>query len=94
MSAFCDVISLWNPLNPYQRRPAGTPEHVAVGQPELEVAMPADADLLPPGTYRLSIRIAAANFKPIDRIIEFTHTGTWADDDITMWRDNLIVSLT
>jgi hypothetical protein len=93
MSAFCDVISLWNPANPYQRRPAGTPANVTVGRLELEVLLPTDTDLLPPATYRLTIRIAAANFEPIDKELEFTHTGVWTDDDTVMRRDNLVVSL-
>jgi hypothetical protein len=93
MSAFCDVISLWNPANPYLRRPAGTPGDVTVGQLELEVRPPNDTDLLPPGTYRLTMRIAAANFEPIDKELEFKHTGAWTDDDVTMRRDNLVVSL-
>jgi len=94
MSAFCDVIALWNPENPYQRRPEGTPENVTVGHLQLEVDPPTDTHLLPPATYRLTIRIAAANVEPIDRIIEFTHTGTWTQHDVSMRRDCLGVSQT
>jgi hypothetical protein len=93
MSAFCDVISLWNPANPNLRRPSGTPENVTVGQLELEVRPPNDTDLLPPGLYRLTVRIAAANVEPADRVIEFNHTGAWTDDDVSMRRDHLVVSL-
>lgn len=93
MPAFCDVISLWNPANPHQRRPADTPDNATVGQLELEVPMPNDTDLLPPGTYRLTIRIAAANREPIERELEFKHTGAWIDDDVTMRRDCLAISL-
>lgn len=38
-------------------------------------------------------RIAAANVEPIDRVIEFSHTGTWMQDDAAMRRDCLGVSL-
>jgi hypothetical protein len=41
----------------------------------------------------LTLRIAAANVEPIDRIVEFTHTGSWMQDDATMRRDQLGVSL-
>ena len=93
MSAFCDVISLWNPANPNLRKPAGTAENVTIGQLELEVLPPNDTDLLLPGLYRLTVRIAAANFEPIDGITEFEHKGAWTDDDAAMRRDNLAVSL-
>jgi hypothetical protein len=37
MSAFCDVVSVCDPANPYQRRPDGTPANVTVAQLQLEV---------------------------------------------------------
>jgi hypothetical protein len=94
MSAFCDVISLCDPANPYQRRPAGfTPTATTIGQLQLEVEPFTDTHLLLPGTYRLIIRIAAANVEPIDKELEFTHTGAWTQDDVMMRRDNLGISL-
>jgi hypothetical protein len=86
MSAFCDIVSVCDPDNPYQSRPA---KDVTVAQPQTEVRI---VDLAP-GTYRLTIRIAAANVAPIDRIVEFTHTGTWIGDDVAMRLDCLGVSL-
>ena len=41
----------------------------------------------------MTVRIAAANFEPIDGIIGFEHKGAWTDDDAAMRRDNLAVSL-
>jgi hypothetical protein len=94
MSVFCDIVSVCDPANPYQRRPAGTPANVTVGQLQTEVEPFIDSHLLAPGTYRLTLRIAAANVEPIDRTIEFTHTGTWMQDDVAMRRDCLGVSQT
>ncbi len=93
MSSFCDVIALCDPDNPVQRRPNGALPTVTIGQIQLEVDPFTDGHLLAPGTYRLSLRIAAGNVEPIDRIVEFVHTGTWTQDDVLMRRDNLGVSL-
>jgi hypothetical protein len=96
MSAFCDVIALCEPDNPYQRRPKGTPpypEPVTVGQLQMEFDPAEEWHLLAPGTYRLTLRVGAANVEPIDEIIEFTHDGKWTEDDVTMRRDHLGVSL-
>jgi hypothetical protein len=93
MSAFCDIVALFDPANPHQRRPVSTPPNATVGHLELEVEPFTDSHLLPPGTYRLSLRIAAANAEPIDKIIEFTHSGIWLEDDAEMRRECLGVSL-
>jgi hypothetical protein len=94
MSSFCDVLALCEPGNPLQRRPAGTLPTVTVAQLQLEVDPFTDSHLLAPGTDQLTVRIAAANVEPIDRTIEFKHSGTWTQDDIAMRRDHLGVSLT
>jgi hypothetical protein len=94
MSTFCDVISLCDPANPYQPRPPGADPTRTIGQLQLEFEPSDGSHLLTPGTYRLRLRIAAANVEPIDRIVAFTHTGTWVQDDVEMRRDHLVVALT
>ncbi len=93
MPAFCDIISLCDPSNQYQRKPSSTQPTSTVGQLQLEFDLPDEWHLLPAGAYRLTLRIGSANAEPIDRIIEFTHDGSWADDDVAMRRDHLDVSL-
>lgn len=93
MSAFCDIISLCDPANAQQRRPSGVPTEVTIGQLQLEFELPDEWILLAPGTYRLTLRIAAANVKPFVRTIEFTHSGIWTPDDLVMRRDELAVAL-
>lgn len=93
MSSFCDAIALCDPGNPCQRRPTGTLLTVTIGQLQLEVEPFTDWHLLTPGTYRLTLRVAAANAEPIDSILEFKHTGAWMPDDPAMRRDCLGVSL-
>jgi hypothetical protein len=41
----------------------------------------------------LTLRIAAANVEPIDKIFEFKHTGSWLQADADMRRDCLGISL-
>jgi len=93
MSAFCDIISLCDPANPHQRRPTGASTNVTIGQLQLEFDLLDEWALLTPGTYRLTVRIAAANVEPIDRTIEFTHSGNWTADDLAMRRSELGVAL-
>jgi hypothetical protein len=94
MWAFCDIVSLCDPANPYQRRPAGAAATETVGQLQLEFDLPDEWHLLAPGAYRLTLKIGAANAEPIDRIVEFTHDGIWTQNDVAMRRDHLVVSLT
>jgi hypothetical protein len=92
MWAFCDIVSFCDPENTYQRRPTGADPAETVGKLQLEFDLPSEWHLLIPGTYQLTLRIGAANVAPIDRIVEFTHDGKWAPDDI-MRRNHLAVSL-
>jgi hypothetical protein len=92
MSSFCDIVTLRDPHG-YQRRPAGAPDNLTIGLLELEFYPGEEWHLLTPGTYRISLKIGAANAAPIDRTIEFTHTGAWTNDDALMQRDFLDVKL-
>jgi hypothetical protein len=93
MWAFCDIMSLCDPGNPYERRPTGANPAETVGKIELEFDLPDDEwQLLAPDTYQLTLRIGGANSAPVDQIIEFTH-GKWSDDDGIMRRSYLAVSL-
>jgi hypothetical protein len=91
MGAFCDIVAICNPENPFWGKPEGTSANTTVGQLQLEAFT--GAEMLAPGTYRLTLRIAAANVEPIDKIFTFGHTGTWLQDDAAMRRDCLDVSL-
>jgi len=93
MGAFCDIVSVSDPANPYQGRLANMQTGATVGQLQLEVDPSNGLHLLAPGTYRLTLRVAAANVKPIDKVFEFKHTGAWLPDDDEMRRDCLGVSL-
>jgi hypothetical protein len=70
MSAFCDIIALCDPDNPNPRF-----QKLGFNLAELQLEAVTPSNLLPPGTYQLTLRIAAANANPIDKTLEFTHTG-------------------
>ena len=65
---------------------------MTVAQLQLEVDPSNLCHLLSPGTYKLSLRIAAANAKPVDKTLTFRHAG-WSRDELQMKRDLLQVSL-
>ena len=56
---------------------------------DLEVLPNTGSHILTPGKYRLDIKIAAGNFKPITRTIEINLTGAWFDDEARMFSDGL-----
>jgi hypothetical protein len=91
MGALCDIVALCDPANPYRRVPRGMPPDTTVGELQLEAVT--DEALLAPGRYQLTLKIAAANAKPIDKTIEFSHTGTWLTNDDLMRQNHLSVLL-
>ena len=94
MAAFFDVIALCDPSNQHQERPDGVSQDVTVAQLQLEVDPLTKSNVLAPGTYRLTLRIAAANAEPIEKVFEFTHSGVWLANDAEMRRDCLGFTLT
>ncbi len=56
---------------------------------DLEVAPNTKSHLIPPGVYQLYLRIAAANCKPITRVIELNITGRWFADQDHMFSDGI-----
>jgi hypothetical protein len=77
MATFCDIVALCDPAKPNPRFQGQQPPGAAPINPaELQLEAITTCNLLPPGTYQLRLRIAAANAKPINKILEFTHTGS------------------
>jgi hypothetical protein len=94
MAALCDVIALSDPANPSWPKPPNTPPNTTIGRLQLEVDLPPEFHSLRPGRWKLYLRIAAANAKPIDKALLFSHTGEWREHDADMRRECLRVSLT
>lgn len=49
--------------------------------------------LIPPGTYRITLMIGGANFKPTTQQIEILHTGDWFAKEEQMFRDGLGITV-
>jgi len=94
MVALCDVIALSDPANPLRPQLPNIPSNATVGQLQLEVKLPPEFDSLRPGSWKLTLRIGAANAKPIEKTLLFSHTGEWRQNDVDMRRECLRVSLT
>ena len=56
---------------------------------DLEVAPNTLSHLVPPGTYRLELKLAAANSRPVVKTVEITLTGKWFSDEAKMFSDGL-----
>jgi hypothetical protein len=54
---------------------------------DLEVAPNTLTHFVPPGAYRLEMRLAAANAEPVTKTIEINHTGDWYPDENKMFSD-------
>ena len=93
MGVFVDLVGICDPANPYQVRLATAAPNQTIADLQLEVAPLGGPNSRAPGTYRLTLRIAAANSKPIEKIFEFTHTGLWYVNDAQMRNDCLAVKL-
>jgi len=94
MSALCDIIALCDPAYPHWPKPANMPSNTTVGLLQLEVDLSPEFQSLRPGSWKLILRIGAANAKPIEKALLFSHTGEWRQNDAEMRRDCLRVSLT
>jgi hypothetical protein len=56
---------------------------------DVEVTPNTMTHILRPGEYKLELKIAASNSKPIKRFIEINLTGKWFDDEEKMFADGL-----
>jgi hypothetical protein len=56
---------------------------------DIEVKPNTLSHLVPPGVYRLALRVAAANCSPVDHTLEITITGKWFSDQAQMFVDGL-----
>ena len=91
MGKHCD---LGHVLDPSKRDKFGINlQSVAAGKTifefDLEIAPNTLSHLIPPGVYRVELKLAAANLKPITKTIEINHTGEWFADENKMFSDGL-----
>lgn len=55
----------------------------------LEIQPSTLSHLVPPGIYRLELRVAAANCPPVSHTLEITITGKWFSEQARMFSDGL-----
>jgi hypothetical protein len=60
---------------------------------DLEIQPNTRSHLVPPGVYRLTLRVAAANCPPRTHVLELTLTGKWFADEPRMFTDGLGIKL-
>jgi hypothetical protein len=61
----------------------------AIMELDLEVAPNTKSHLLAPGVYRLVLKVAAANCRPVTKTLELSLTGKWHDDERKMFSDGV-----
>jgi hypothetical protein len=91
MSAFCDIVAVCDPANPKWPSLSATASNATVGVLQLEAET--RESLLAFGAYRLTLQISAANAKPTEKTLDFSHSGTWDPNDALMRKIHLGVSL-
>lgn len=95
MGKHCD---LGHVVDPRYRKDLGedlsdVPAEKTIVALELEFPPGTRSHLIPPGTYRLELHIAAANSTPITKILELTTTGEWFPDEAKMFTDGLGITV-
>jgi hypothetical protein len=73
------------PIAPYEdKRWPGVARDKTVMSFDTVVKSYALTHLVPCGTYRLVLQVAATNASPIKRVLEITLTGDWFEDEMRM----------
>jgi len=67
----------------------GVPTESTIFALDLEVNPNTKSNLLSPGTYRLELQVAAANSRPVKKVVEITITGKWFADERQMFQDGI-----
>ncbi len=60
---------------------------------ELEAKPLTKSHLVEPGKYKLTLKIAGSNCKPVTTTLEITLTGDWHDDAGKMFRDGIAIKV-
>ncbi len=94
MGKHCDLGHIYEPsfrsgLVLFMRTPPGADTSKTLLELDLEVQPNTFSDLLPPGTYRIELVLAAANAAPVRKQLEITLTGNWFADENKMFSDGI-----
>ena len=91
MGRHCDLGHI---LDPNKRIRFGinlpsVPSGETILELDLEIAPNSLTHLIPPGVYRVELKLAAANVEPITKTIEINHTGDWYTNENKMFSDGI-----
>ncbi len=91
MGKHCDLGHITDPSNRVELNEDvdGVPATSTIFALDLEVNPNTKSNLLAPGTYRLELQVAAANSRPIKKLVELTVTGQWFADERRMFQDGI-----
>lgn len=95
MGKHCDLGHITSPnalISLQEDHPNATPGSTILAL-DLEVKPNTKNHLVLPGTYRLTLKIAAANFKPMTKKLEIIITGEWYDDQKEMFSNGIRVKM-
>jgi len=94
MGRFCDFGSVADPAcTTLQEVPGANKGTDATFDLVLQVPLPMDAHRLVPGDYRITLKISAANSKPVERIAKVSISGRWTESTEDMFSKELGVSI-
>jgi hypothetical protein len=71
----------------------GVPDDHTILSLDLEVTTGIRSHLIPPGTYRLQLKIAASNCAVMTKTLKLTISGKWFAEETRMYRDGVAVEI-
>ena len=91
MGKHCDLGHILDPGNriKFGINLLNVPENETILELDLEIAPNTLSHFVPPGVYRIELKLAAANMAPKTKIIEINHTGDWYPDENKMFTDGI-----
>jgi hypothetical protein len=93
MGRHCDLGAIADPKCTTLKDLPGVQKGQATFDLVLEYSLPEDEQRLPPGEYRITLKIGSANTKPIEKRVRATISGTWTEDPEEMFGKHLGVAL-
>lgn len=91
MGKHCDLARIVDPVyrKDLNEDLPGTNDHDPVASLAVEFSPNTKSHLIPPGVYRLHLRVAAANCTPVTKVIEITLAGKWSCEEGVMFSDGV-----
>jgi hypothetical protein len=93
MGRYCDFGSIVDPTCSTLKAVPGAPKGTATFDLCLQNPPPNDAHRLPPGDYRITLKISAANAKPLEKSVSVSLSGNWTEDEDVMLANELGVAM-